>query len=104
MGLLDEAIERFQEALRAEPDFLPATEMLGRTFLDNGDVDAAIKVLTRGVELKVAVEDDLIGIFYYLGNAHEVKGNAKAAKDFYMRVFALDINFIDVTERLRALR
>jgi tetratricopeptide (TPR) repeat protein len=104
MGLLGEAIGMFQEALRAEPDFLPATEMLGRTFLDNGEIDAAIKVLNRGVELDVAVEDDLIGIYYYLGNAHEMKGNASAAKDFYMRVFALDINFIDVTERLRALR
>jgi tetratricopeptide (TPR) repeat protein len=104
MGLLGEAIGMFQEALRAEPNFLPATEMLGRTFLDNGEIDAAIKVLNRGVELDVAVEDDLIGIYYYLGNAHEMKGNASAAKDFYMRVFALDINFIDVTERLRAMR
>jgi tetratricopeptide (TPR) repeat protein len=104
MGLLPEAIGMFQEALRADPAFLPATEMLGRTFIDNGEIDAAIKVLNRGVELEVAVEDDLIGIYYYLGNAHEMKGEATAAKDFYMRVFALDINFIDVTERLRALR
>jgi tetratricopeptide (TPR) repeat protein len=104
MGLLGEAIGMFQEALRADPNFLPAIEMLGRTFLDKGDLNAAIKALERGLTLRVAVEDDLIGIYYYLGNGYEWIGNREAAKDYYMRVFAMDINFIDVTERLRTLR
>jgi predicted Zn-dependent protease len=104
MGLLDEAIGMFQNALRADPDFLPATEMLGQTFLDKGEADAAVEVLKRGLSLDVAVEDDLIGIYYYLAQAYEATGNPAAARDYYMRVFALDINFIDVTEKLRALR
>jgi tetratricopeptide (TPR) repeat protein len=104
MGLVHEAIAMFQKALRAEPDFLPAIEMLGRCFLDNGEADAGIKVLSRGLQVDVPVEDDLLGVYYYLGNAHEMQGDAEAAKDFYMKVFARDINFIDVTERLRALR
>jgi tetratricopeptide (TPR) repeat protein len=101
MGLLSEAIAMFQEALHADPRFLAATEMLGRTFLDKGDLNAAIQVLNRGMETEVAVEDDLLGIYYYLGNAYEMTGNKAAAKDLYLKVFALDINFIDVTERLR---
>jgi tetratricopeptide (TPR) repeat protein len=104
MGLVQEAIAMFQKALRAEPDFLPAIEMLGRCFLDNGDIDAGINALKRGLAVTVPVEDDLLGIYYYLGNAHEMQGNREAAKDFYLRVFACDINFLDVTERLRGLR
>jgi hypothetical protein len=50
------------------------------------------------------VEDELVGIMYYLGRAHEELGNTGSALTYYDRVFALDINFADVTERLRALR
>ena len=104
MGLVHEAIAMFQKALRADQDFLPAIEMLGRCFLDNGEADAGIKVLNRGLEVKVPVEDDLLGVYYYLGNAFELQGNREAAQDYYMKVFARDINFLDVTDRLRALR
>jgi hypothetical protein len=41
---------------------------------------------------------------YYLGLAHETIGDKDTALEFYGRVFALDINFADITERLRALR
>jgi hypothetical protein len=50
------------------------------------------------------VEDELIGIYYYLGRAHEELGQVDEAVGFYDRVFALDINFADVTSRLRELR
>ena len=42
--------------------------------------------------------------YYYLGLAHETIGDNDMALEFYDRVFAIDINFADVTERLRALR
>ena len=45
-----------------------------------------------------------MGIYYSLGRAHELLGNKPQALEFYDRVFSLDINFADVTERLRALR
>jgi tetratricopeptide (TPR) repeat protein len=104
MGLQHEAIAMFQNALRAEPDFLPAIEILGRCFLENGEAAAAVAVLRRALDLEVPVEDDLLGVYYYLGNAYELLEDQAAAKDLYMKIFARDINFIDTTERLRALR
>ena len=104
MGLTEEAIAMFQKALRAEPDFLPAIEMLGRCFIDNGETDAGINVLNRGLDVQVPVEDDLLGVYYYLANAYELQGKQDTAKDFYMKVFARDINFLDVTDRLRTMR
>lgn len=104
MGLLDEAIEEFQQALRASADHLPTYEMLGQTFLEKGEHAAAARVLSRALEAKWEVEDELLGIYYYLGRANEALGESEQAAEFYDRVFALDINFADVTERLRKLR
>jgi tetratricopeptide (TPR) repeat protein len=104
MGLLDEAISMFQKALRMEPGHLASIEMLGQCFLDREEPQVAIQVLRRGVERGRDEEDDLVGIYYFLGQAHEAAGNPGEAREFYERVFALDINFRDVTDRLRSLR
>ena len=45
-----------------------------------------------------------MGIYYHLARAYEALGNKEGAVEYYDRVFSLDINFADVTERLRALR
>lgn len=104
MGLLDEAIAEFQAALRASSEHLPTYELLGQTFLEMGKNEAAVKSLERALKVRTGVEDELLGIYYYLARAHETLGNHGSAVEFYDRVFALDINFADVTERLRALR
>jgi tetratricopeptide (TPR) repeat protein len=104
MGLLDEAIEEFQAALRASRVHLPTYELLGHCFLAKGQPEAAVKSLERALALRVDVEDEMLGIYYYLGRAYEQTGNRASAVEFYDRVFSLDINFKDVTERLRALR
>jgi len=60
--------------------------------------------LNRGLEVSCEVEEELVGIYYYLGPAHETMGSKDTAAEFYDRVFALDINFTEVTKRLRDLR
>ncbi len=104
MGLLDEAVGEFQQALRAQSGHLPTFEMLGQCFLEKGDHEVAIRTLERAREAPWQIEDDLLGIYYYLGMAYEETGNSERAREFYEKVFSLDINFKDVTERLRALR
>jgi tetratricopeptide (TPR) repeat protein len=104
MGLLDEAIHQYQQALKASDTHLPTYEMLGQTFIEKGEHAAAVNSLDRALEAEHEIEDELIGIYYYLGLAHEALGNTEEAIGYFDRVFALDINFADVTERLRALR
>ena len=104
MGLLDEAIAEYQQALRASADHLATYELLGQTFLEKGEPEAALRSLTRALDAPFEVEDELMGIYYYLGKSYEAVGNKDQALEFYDRVFSLDINFADVTERLRALR
>ena len=104
MGLLDEAISEFQVVLRGTSEHLPTYEMLGQTFLQKAQPEAALRSLERGLAAPCEVEEERVGIYYYLGLAHETMGDKDTALGFYDRVFALDINFADVTERLRALR
>ena len=104
MGLLDEAISEFQVVLRGTSDHLATYEMLGQTFLRKKEPEAALRSLTRGLDAPCDVEEERVGIYYYIGLAHETIGDKDTAVEFYDRVFALDINFADVTERLRALR
>jgi tetratricopeptide (TPR) repeat protein len=104
MGLLDEAIGSFQAALRASANHLPTYELMGQTFMEMGKPEAAVKSLQRALEIDAGVEDELIGIYYYLARAYETLDQKAPAIEFYDRVFSLDINFADVTERLRALR
>jgi len=104
MGLVDEAITEFQAALRADGQNLATFEMLGRCFMDKGQPEVAIRSLTRATEMPFDVEDELLGIYYFLGRAHEELSNRDDAVEYYEKIFALDINFEDVTERLRALR
>jgi pilus assembly protein FimV len=104
MGLLDEAISSFQAALRASADHLPTYELMGQTFLEMNKPEAAVKSLERALESASTVEDELVGIYSYLGRAYEALQNRASAVEFYDRVFSLDINFADVTDRLRELR
>lgn len=104
MGLLQEAIAEFQQSLRADPRNLGTFEMLGQCFLEGGRPEVAVRTMDRAMGLPFEVEDDLLGIYYYTGRAHETMGNPERAREFYEKVFSLDINFKDVTERLRALR
>lgn len=104
MGLLEEAVGAFQSALRASADHLPTYEIMGQTFMEMGEPEAAVKTLQRALQVKAGVEDEFVGIYYYLARAHEALGQKESALEFYDRVFSLDINFADVTERLRGLR
>jgi tetratricopeptide (TPR) repeat protein len=104
MGLFEEAVAEFQVALRASPSHLPTHEVMGRCWMEMGKSDMAVRALNRALNVRYEVEDELIGIYYLMGRAQEDQGNNTQALEFYEKVFSLDINFEDVTERLRALR
>ena len=77
---------------------------MGRCWMEMAKPDMAARALTRALEIEIEEEDDLIGIYFLMGRAKEDLGLTFEALEFYEKVFSLDINFEDVTERLRALR
>jgi tetratricopeptide (TPR) repeat protein len=103
MGLLDEAIAEFQKALRAPEGKLRTSEALGVCFHDKGAFGVAESILRRALDLPSSGDQERLGILYWLGRSLEEQGKSTEARDLYGRVFAVDIRFIDVGERVKAL-
>ena len=103
MGLLDEAIAEFQKALRAPDGRLKSSEALGSCFFDKGQFAVAETILRRGLEAPAASDAERIGLLYWLGRALEEQAKVADALTAYNRVFGVDINFQDVSERVQTL-
>jgi tetratricopeptide (TPR) repeat protein len=103
MGLLDEAISEFQKALRSPAGRMRTSEALGSSFFDKGQFAVAEAILRRAVDGLGGQDDEKIGLLYWLGRALEAEGRAQEAQPYYRRALAVDIHFMDLAERLRAI-
>ena len=101
MGLFDEAIAEFQKALRGTTQRIRAYEALGQCFIDRREFDVAITILGRALREPGMEDEDLIGVLYLLGFASEEGRKPRDAAAYYQRVFAIDIDFRDVSDRLK---
>lgn len=104
MGLLDEAITQFQKVMRgdATPERrVRAYESLGQSFIEKGDYGVAIDSLRAALAEPGLNDDKLVGVLYLLGYASERLGHWVEAEGYYRRVFAVDIHFRDIGERLK---
>lgn len=99
MGLIDEAIGEFQRALGGASNRLPAYEMLGQCFMEKGQFKLAASILSRALAER-ASDEQLVGVLYLLGRAAEALGNGQDALSYYQRVFVVDINFRDISQRM----
>jgi tetratricopeptide (TPR) repeat protein len=103
MGLLDEAISELQKALRAPEGRLRSSEALGVCFVEKGAHVVAESILRRALELPASGDQERLGILYWLGRALEEQGKRAEARELYGRVFAVDVRFLDVGARSKAL-
>ncbi len=103
MGLLDEAIAEFQKALRAPEGRLRTSEALGLCFFEKGQHAIAETVLRRAVESLEGGDEAKIGLLYWLGRASEAQGKDGDAIGSYERALAVDIRFMDLSERIHRL-
>jgi len=103
MGLVDEAIAEFQKALRSPPGRLRTAEALGSCFFDKRQFSVAATVMRRAVETDPASDDAKIALLYWLGRCDEEMGRTPDALAWFQRVFALDIRFGDVADRVERL-
>jgi tetratricopeptide (TPR) repeat protein len=103
MGLLDEAIGEFQKALRGTEHRIRTYEALGQCFVEKTQYQIAITILSQALQDRSQTDDMLVGVLYLLGIAAEALGRWQDAVQYYERVFALDIQFRDVSARLATL-
>ncbi|MFL5559968.1 MAG: tetratricopeptide repeat protein [Gemmatimonadaceae bacterium] len=103
MGLVDEAISEFQKALRGPRDRVRAYESLGQCFLEKSQFQVAATLLARALVEPGHSDEQLVGVLYLLGYCHEALQQWSEALVYYQRVFAVDIEFRDVSDRISAL-
>ncbi len=103
MGLLDDAIGEFQKALRSRTYRLAAYEALGQCFLEQQSYKVAVTVLSRALHEPAFQEEQRVGVLYLLGFSCEVLQRFDEARSYFQRVYATDIHFRDVGQRLADL-
>ena len=103
MGLIDEAIAQFQKALRDPGQRVRSYEALGQCFVEKKQYPIAAALLQRATEVPGSDDQQLVGVLYLLGFATEHLGRPADALPYYLRVFAVDIEFRDIAERVAAL-
>ena len=103
MGLLDEAIAEFQKAMLGSEQRVRTYEALGQCFLERSQFDVAVVLLKAALTDGRSGDEQLVGVLYLLGYASEALDRYEDALSYYQRVFAVDIQFRDVADRIRAL-
>lgn len=103
MGLIDEAIAEFQKALRGTSARARTFEALGHCFVEKGQLPVAATILQRALAEKGVGDEALVGVLYLLGAIAEEQKQFADARKYYERVFAVDIQFRDIGDRLNAV-
>jgi tetratricopeptide (TPR) repeat protein len=110
MGLLDQAVEEFQAAAGqaapgdGTPRFLQCCNMLGHCFMEKGMPRPAALWFKRGLEVPGHTEDEYQAMRYDLGTAYERMGDNGRAIEVLSEVYAIDVSYRGVAERLRELQ
>ena len=107
MGLLDEAIREFQEAVGlVQPNdptrrFFQCSNLLGHCFMQKSMPNLALTWFQRALETPGLSDDEKQGIWYELAAAYEADGDLENAGRYFEQVYAENIDFRDVSERVR---
>jgi pilus assembly protein FimV len=110
MGLLDEAIGEFQKVAKAIQKGKPfryemnCSTMLGLSFMDKGEPMVASLWYKRALLTPGLEEESILALRYDLGLALESAGESNAALDSFRQVYAANIDYRDVADRIAALQ
>jgi tetratricopeptide (TPR) repeat protein len=102
MDLFDEAIKELQISSRDPRLRVKSCNMLGLCFMERGEVELAIKEYERGLSV-LSPEEEQIGLRYNLARAYETLGNYQEAVNQLREIYVVDVNYLDVKQRLREI-
>jgi tetratricopeptide (TPR) repeat protein len=107
MGLLDEAIKEFQDAVglvqSSDPNrrFFHCANLLGHCFMQKAMPNLALTWYQRALETPGLSDEEKQGIWYELALAYEAEGDLNNAGRYFEQVYAENIDFRDVSERVK---
>lgn len=107
MGLLDDAIKEYQEAVGlVQPNdatrrFFHCANLLGHCFMEKSMPNLALTWYQRALETPGLSDEEKQGIWYELASAYEADGDLENAGRYFEQVYAENIDFRDVGQRVR---
>jgi tetratricopeptide (TPR) repeat protein len=110
MGLFEEAISEFQKVAKAVERGRPfrycmqCYTLLGLAFIDRGQPSIAAMWYERALHLPDIEPESELALRYDLGMAQESAGESEAALKSFSQVYAVNIDYRDVGERIAALQ
>lgn len=110
MGLLDEAIGELQKVCQAVDrghkfgSLMQTYTWLAQCFLDKGVPEAAIGWYERALKLPNLDSETVMALNYELASACEGAGDKRSALANFMKVYGANIDYRDVSERIKALK
>ncbi|MBQ2624243.1 MAG: tetratricopeptide repeat protein [Kiritimatiellae bacterium] len=99
----DEALEHLQLAQKSPKDRLWALYYLAMCFLHKGQTDMAVMQLETARDAIPTMDDLKKKIVYQLGRCAEDAGDLERAYQYYKDVYAADVGFEDLGERMLAV-
>jgi tetratricopeptide (TPR) repeat protein len=109
MGLLEEAISEFQKVASTTdkgPAFryaMQCSTLLGLAFMEKGQPAIAAIWYDRALKTPGLDQESILALRYDLGVAQELAGDVKAAFNSFSQVYATNIDYRDVSERIALL-
>ncbi len=110
MGLLEEAISEFQKVAkgsergRAFRYTMQCCTLLGLAFMEKGQPAIAAIWYERALQTSGMDPESTLALRYDLGVAQESAGELDAALKSFFQVYAMNIDYRDVAERIAALQ
>lgn len=109
MGLTEQAIKEFQDAIAiVSPNdgtrrFFQCATLLGHCFIQQGMAKLALTWFERALESANLNSDEKQGVWYEIAHAYEIDGDTENAARYFEQIYAENVNFRDVSERVRSL-
>jgi tetratricopeptide (TPR) repeat protein len=110
MGLVDEAISEFQKVAKATERGKPfrygmqCCTLLGLAFMEKGQPGIAAIWYERALRVPGIEPESILALRYDLGVAQESAGEPAAALKSFSQVYAMNIDYRDVADRIAALQ
>lgn len=109
MGLLEQSIGEYQNAINLVSPadgtrrFFQCANLLGHCFIQNGMANHAVTWFLRALETANLNVDETQGLWYELAVAYEAEGELEKASRYFERVYAENVDFRDVGDRVKNL-